>query len=277
MMDLPWALRDGATVLLGALAGVLSGGFSMGGQVIMKPGIRALGASALDTVGTTVPMILPTVASATISYAGSGLIDWRAVRWAGSSGALGAVAGSIAAPIVPGAGHLLQVATGGLMLATGVRMLWQARRSVAEPVGAITEDPESAGEPEATNDRSGAMLMVLGLLSGVFSGLLGVGGGIVMVPAFHQLLRHSMRAAIATSLVCGGIFAIPATVTHAALGTVQWRFALLLIVGAVPGARLGAAFAIRTGDRRLRGVVAVMISTIAVTYIVAELIGWLSR
>src|SRR5687768_12450768 len=111
--DLPWIVRDALTVALALAAGVLSGSFSMGGQVLMKPGIRILGASPLGAVGSTVPMILPTVAAATVTYHKRGLVDWRAVRWAAPPGALGAIAGSVLAPQVPGDGHLLQIATAG--------------------------------------------------------------------------------------------------------------------------------------------------------------------
>src|SRR5688572_10252413 len=99
MSDLPWLVRDGLTVLLALAAGLLSGAFSMGGQVLMKPGIRLLGASPLGAVGSTVPMILSTVAAATFTYHKRGLVHWQAVRWAAPGGIAGAVVGSIVAPL----------------------------------------------------------------------------------------------------------------------------------------------------------------------------------
>jgi uncharacterized protein len=264
MTDLPWVLRDAITLALAFVAGILSGAFSMGGQVLMKPGIRLLGVSALDAVGTTVPMILPTVASATSHYVRQGLVDWRAVRWAAPGGAAGAIAGSLAAPHVPGGGHLLQAATAVLMLWTGFRMVRGGRGDPAAPDAADTPATTSLG-------RGTSRVAAVGTGAGVLSGLLGVGGGLLMVPGFHQLARMPLRVAIATSLVCAGIFAVPATIAHSLQGTIAWRYALLLAAGAVPGARIGAGMASRASDRRLRLAVGVVVSVIAVTYAAGEL------
>ncbi len=270
MGDLPWIVRDALTLALAVAAGVLSGSFSMGGQVLMKPGIRILGASPLGAVGSTVPMILPTVAAATATYHKQGLVDWRAVRWAAPGGAMGAIAGSLLAPRVPGGGHLLQIATAGLMFFTGLKMFSKAR---GLPPDQESERPD--GERRSTRARPQAWVAV-GAVSGILSGLLGVGGGVIMVPGFRQLLGMPLITAIATSLVCAGIFAIPATITHSLLGTIEWRFAILLILGAVPGARLGARLAIRANDGRLEAAVGVMVTIIAIVYAMGELFALLA-
>lgn len=257
--------RDAATLGLAFAAGVLSGAFSMGGQVLMKPGIRLLGASALDAVGTTVPMILPTVASATVRYAREGLVDWAAVRVTGAIGAIGSIAGSIAAPRIPGQGHVLQIATALLMLATASRML-----ATSGPRPAELAAPREPAPPTPEVAISRPIAAAVGLVSGVLSGLLGVGGGVLMVPGFHHA-GMPLRRAIATSLVCAGIFAIPATITHAALGTIHWRFAILLIVGAVPGARLGASLSLRASDRRLQLAVGMLLLVVALAYATGEI------
>ena len=108
------------------------------------------------------------------------------------------------------------------------------------------------------------------MAAGLLAGLFGVGGGAVMVPAFSELLHLPLKAAIATSLVCAGVFALPATVVHALLGDVDWRLAVLLTVGVVPGARLGASLTIRANVRRLRLSVGLFLAVIAVVYFVTE-------
>jgi uncharacterized membrane protein YfcA len=110
----------------------------------------------------------------------------------------------------------------------------------------------------------------IGLVAGLLSGLLGIGGGVVMVPAFTELLSMSLKSAIATSLVCVGIFGVPATITHAFLGDIDWRLAILLAIGVVPGARVGAALTIRTAERRLRLAVGVFLALVALVYSVTE-------
>jgi uncharacterized membrane protein YfcA len=105
---------------------------------------------------------------------------------------------------------------------------------------------------------------------GLLSGLLGIGGGVIMVPAFIELLALPLKSAIATSLVCVGIFGVPATITHAFLGDVDWRLAILLTAGVVPGARIGASLTIRTAERRLRLAVGVFLALVALVYFVTE-------
>jgi hypothetical protein len=113
--------------------------------------------------------------------------------------------------------------------------------------------------------------VAVGIVAGLLSGLLGVGGGIVMVPGFTQVGKMGIKAAIATSLACVAIFSIPGTITHALLGDIDWRFALLLAVGVIPGARVGATLAIRTSDRRMRLVVAVFLGLTSLIYAGGEL------
>jgi uncharacterized membrane protein YfcA len=119
-------------------------------------------------------------------------------------------------------------------------------------------------------------LAAVGTLAGLLSGLLGIGGGIVMVPGFTQAAGMPLKRAIATSLACVGIFAVPGTITHALLGNIDWRFALLLTVGMIPGARLGAALAIRAEDRRLHTVVGAFLAVTAVAYAAGEIASLVS-
>src|ERR1700712_1499283 len=111
----PGPVRDVLTLASGVATGAMSGLFGVGGAVISTPAIRALGASAAVSVGTTLPAIIPGAASGTVRYAREHLIDWRLVRWAGPAGALGAVLGSLASDAVPGHGHVLMLLTAALL------------------------------------------------------------------------------------------------------------------------------------------------------------------
>ncbi|MBK9179308.1 MAG: sulfite exporter TauE/SafE family protein [Acidimicrobiales bacterium] len=258
----PGPLADVLTVLLGVATGVLSGAFGVGGAVISTPGIRLLGASALVAIGTTLPSIIPSSVSGTIRYRPEGLIAWKAVAWTAPTGIAAAVGGALLSPVIPGEGHWLMVLTALLLGYTAFRMGRQAAvhaRAGGPPAG-----------PPAVHDAPGRYAAV-GVVAGLLSGLLGIGGGVVMVPGFNQLAGMPLKAAIATSLVCVGIFAVPGTITHAALGNIDWRFALLLAVGVIPGARLGAALAVRAADQRLRLAVAGFLGLIALLYAGGEL------
>jgi len=90
------------------------------------------------------------------------------------------------------------------------------------------------------------------------------------VPGLSELAGLPLKRAIATSLVCVGLFAIPATLSHWALGDIDWATAGWLSLGVVPGARLRAIVAIRAGDSRLRHGVALVLGVVAVAYAVGE-------
>jgi uncharacterized membrane protein YfcA len=64
---------------------------------------------------------------------------------------------------------------------------------------------------------------------------------------------------------------VPGTITHALLDHIDARVALALVLGAVPGARIGAALTIRATDRRLRVTVASFLGFTAVLYAAGEL------
>jgi len=247
----------------------MSAAFGVGGATISTPAIRALGASAFIAVGTTLPSIIPSAISGTLRYMREGLVDWEVVKWAAPIGVATSILGSLLSHVVPGNGHLLMIATALLL---GV-IAWRMRKAPPRPAV-----PEPEGEAELLSfvgsqhgfHRSAPAVAVVGAVAGTLSGLLGIGGGIVMVPGFNQYVGLRLKQTIATSLVCVGIFAIPGMVTHAFLGDIDWRFALLLCVGVIPGARIGAALAIRAERQRLRLVVALFLGTIAVIYLIGE-------
>src|SRR5688500_16733078 len=81
---------------------------------------------------------------------------------------------------------------------------------------------------------------VIGLVSGVASGLFGVGGGIVMVPAMVYFLTMDIKLAIGTSLVVIIPTAASGVFKHYQLGNIDWRVALSLAPTAVCGGYLGA-------------------------------------
>src|SRR3954471_16694155 len=251
---------------------MMSALFGVGGAVVSTPGIRALGASALLSVGTTLPSIIPSAVSGTARYVREQMVEWRVVAWTVPAGIAASVGGSVLSHVIPGNGHWLMILTAGLLGFTA----WRMART---PPPAATPDSAAEAEAEGVIDATMAsdvkvrakrdtppVLVGIGVMAGGLSGLLGIGGGIAMVPAFTELVRLRLKVAIATSLVCVGAFAVPGTITHWILGDIDWRFAVLLAIGVVPGARFGAAVAIRTPTVRLRRLVAIFLGVIALIY-----------
>jgi uncharacterized protein len=274
MSDL-WRIVLSAVVGVGT--GVLSGMFGIGGAVASTPAIRVLGATPLAAVGSTIPSILPSAISGAFRYRREELIHWRVVVWTSATGVVAAVGGALLTSVVPGNGHPLMILTAAMVGFSAYRL--------SRPVG--VPDPESVVAVEGITDAAPGLmhehagrrrdeawrLLVIGLGAGGLSGLLGIGGGVLMVPLFTTWVRLSIKEALATSLACVGVLAIPGMITHAALGHIDWLFALPLCVGVVPGARLGAHLTIRSSDRTVRILVGVVLGVIALVYAGGEILA----
>lgn len=263
------AVSSALTVVVGVVTGLLSAAFGVGGAVVSTPGIRLLGVSAAFAVGTTLPSILPGAVMGAARYTRESLVRWDVVAWSAGPGVAAAPLGAWLSHRIPGDGHWLMVATAVLLGSTSLRM---ARAGPTDDgAGGRRAAPGGRAPPAPPPAPAPRVLVPLGLLAGLLSGLLGVGGGIVLVPSFSEVARLPLKVAVATSLVCVGVLAVPATLTHWALGGIDWRVAALLSVGVLPGARLGAGLSIRASDRRLRQAVAGGLGLVAVGYLAGEL------
>jgi uncharacterized membrane protein YfcA len=109
---------------------------------------------------------------------------------------------------------------------------------------------EINSRPEIT--RAPVTATVIGLLAGMFSALLGVGGGLLMVPALAFMLRIRPQRAHGTSLAAVLPTAVAGVYQYYGHGNVRWGVALLLAAGAVVGALIGARLLPREKARRFR-------------------------
>lgn len=276
-MFLSEPLQTILVLIAGFFTGVLSGMFGVGGAVVSTPAIRGLGATPIQAIGSTLPSIIPSAISGSLRYHRDGLIHLRVVLWTALVGCSAAVGGALLADLVPGNGHLLMLLTAALLGFTAYRTGKSPKRP--DPADAEElppdEDPDFVGVPAPSEParmewwRLGA----IGLAAGMLSGLLGVGGGILMVPAFVAWVRLPIKEAVGCSLACVGILAVPGTITHAVLGHIDWAFALPLCIAVIPGARVGAHLAIRSSERGLRLSVAIVLGTIAIVYAAGEILA----
>ncbi len=246
------------TLLIGVATGLLSSSVGVGGAVISTPGIRMLGATPLEGVGSTLPSILPSAITGTRRYWREGLVYRPVVAKVAPWGALAGIAGAMASVRIPGRGHVQMILSALLVLFTA----WRTSR------------PASAGAQTATAESHFEWwrCAVIGIGAGGLSGFLGVGGGILMVPAFRSWLRLDLKVTVATSLACVGLLAIPSMITHTLEGTVNWAFAVPLSIGVIPGAHLGSRWAVGASDRHLRLWIGVGLGVIGLGYLGAELL-----
>lgn len=239
-------------VAIGLMAGVLSGLFGVGGGIVMTPAIDALlPISSIAAIATPLPVIFPTSITGAATYAKAGEVDRRAARWMAPTGLIGAAVGAIATEWIDPA---------FLLLVTAALLGWQS-------VGIIRGPRRSAADPALGDTLVGTRTFAtIGLAAGIVSGLLGIGGGLVMVPLLAGWCRMPLKRALGTSLLTMPALVIPGTIVHALLGNIDWWVALFLVIGAVPGARIGATIALGSGERTLRRVVGSGMLAIAVLY-----------
>lgn len=117
--------------------------------------------------------------------------------------------------------------------------------------------PVSAASSATGRSRLGRLhidreLVAIGVLGGLLSGLLGVGGGIIMVPLLVIWARYGQRDAHAASLGAIIPISIAGIATYGVAGHIDIRAAAALIVGSVVGARLGAGLLARIDERHLK-------------------------
>jgi uncharacterized protein len=242
-------------VAVGAVAGVLSGVFGVGGGVVMTPGIQILlGAKPIVALATPLPVIVPTALTGALTYRRAGEIDVRAAAWMVGPGMVGSIVGALLTDVIDA--HLLLLATAGILA-------WQATTVLR----ARTTSPSGRAAPTTP-----LVLATIGLVAGCVSGLLGIGGGIVIVPLLAGWLGMPLKRALGTSLLTIVALAIPGTIVHTALGHVDGWVFLAVAVGAIPGARVGAALALGAAVGTLRLVVALFLLLVAAAYGVSEAI-----
>lgn len=231
----------------GLLAGAFSGALGVGGALLATPLVRFLGLAPYLAIGTTVPVMLPTTITGAWTYHREGLVDLRAAAWTAPSAAAAAVLGAFTTRRVDG--HLLMILTAGIMLVLALHN--PGRRREAEP---------PAGRRPAPG------LVALGGVAGFFSGLLGIGGGFLLVPAYLRVFRFPVKTALGTSLTVIALTVAPNIAAQAFVGNVDWRVAVLLSLGVIPGARAGALLSIRAPERALRLAIPGALAVVALVY-----------
>lgn len=214
---------------IGLLAGVLSALLGIGGGLIMVPGMtQMLRIRQHRAVGTSLAVILPTAIAASYRYhqeaieKGTQGLQFWIIFWLAVGGVLGAMYGARIANAI-GARQLRRV-FGVFVVITGMWMI----------VRALTDFPSGVG---AAVDVARALQMLgIGILVGVISGLLGVGGGLVMVPALALAIGTPQHQAQGTSLAVIIPVSISGALVHMQRGNVVWPLVPALSFGAVLGA-----------------------------------------
>jgi hypothetical protein len=235
------ALRLAATILAGLITGGILGLTGAGGSILTLPAlIGAAGLTPHQAVAASLISVGGSAAAGAATHARDGRLRWRAaLPFALVAGAAALAGGRLGRMVPPRA---LMIAFGALALLVAWRM---ARGSGG---GAAPPGPDAA-PPRPARARLLASALAVGLLSGV----LGVGGGFLIVPALVAAVGLGLPEAIATSLAvialnCAGALAGALS----ALEALPWGKVLPFAAASILGSRAGARLSGRWPAERLR-------------------------
>jgi uncharacterized membrane protein YfcA len=220
-------------LVLGALSGSLVG-FSLalvggGGSILAVPlmvylvGVK----SPHVAIGTSALAVAANAALGLSNHARAHHVRWRCGLVFALAGIVGAFAGSSAGKAFDGQRLLFLFAL--VMIAVGVLML--RRRA-------------HGGDKDAKFTRDNApKLLGIGLVTGLFSGFFGIGGGFLIVPGLIAATDMAMINAVGTSLVAVTAFGLTTAINYAFSGLVLWQLAGIFIAGGLAGSIAGARMA----------------------------------
>ena len=200
-----------ALVILGAVAGFLSGLFGVGGGVLVVPALLLMGVDQRRAAGSSVAAILPTAVVGAVSYGLAGQVDWVAGILLAVGAVVGAQLGSMLLVRLPR--EVLFWGFVGLLVLVAVS-LW---------ISIPARDAQIELTPLAI-----AGLVVSGLVIGTLSALFGVGGGIILVPTLTFAFGAGDLIAKGTSLLMMVPGSISATVANSRRHNVDFVIAGLV-------------------------------------------------
>jgi hypothetical protein len=257
-------------LLMGVLAGSLGALLGLGGGVFLVPFlVLVLHVPMYLAVGTSLTTVIATSSVVTAGRLGRQLVNLRLGMLLEVATTFGGLTGGLVAVLVPP--HILQrlfgVVAGGAALVMFRRL---ERRNVIldssiDPgrLGGRYHEDESGGEVSYQVRRL-PLAMVASFVAGSVSSLLGLGGGIIKVPALTAWCGVPLRAAAATSAFMIGVTATAGAVIYYGRGDIIPWMSASTVLGVLVGSRLGMAISAKARAKWLKLLLAVVLCLVSV-------------
>jgi uncharacterized protein len=240
---------------LGLVGAFVAGLLGVGGALVMIPLLLyappLLGVGSLDVkavAGVTMTQVLVAATSGMMAHRRHRAVNPELARAGGLAMAAGSLAGALASPHVDDRGLLLVFA----LLVTAAAFL----------MFVPTDRADDAGDPRKLEFSRARAAIVSGGV-GVAAGLVGAGGAFLLVPLLLVVVGIPIRVAIGSSLAIVAMAATTGFAGKLVTGQIPLLPTLAVVVGAAPGAQLGAAVSRRVPPRGLRVALFVFIATTA--------------
>ena len=234
-------------IVLGLAIGALTGLLGAGGGILAVPALVYLVAIPVETAVATSLAMGAVGPLAALAPRFKGGVNWKAVIAVAAAGIPAAFLGTGAGRLLPD--DVLMLSFAVLMVVSGVQML--RRRPAAD---------SSSARPRLWVPRA----LAVGLLVGFLTGLLGIGGGFITVPALVFVLGMPMNRAIGTSLAVAVVNSVAGIAAHAGAATIDWTVAFAFVVPSMVAAFITARLARRVSNRVLQRAFAILILAVAV-------------
>lgn len=259
-------------ICVGLFIGVFSGMLGIGGGTVMVPVLRLIfGLSAYAATATSLFAIIPTSLSGAATHLRNKTCVPKLGLVLGLGGAVTSALGVYLGSISPSWAIMLVAAV--IILYSAYNMLKKALKVPSGKAAASDRAAGVAGESEPVfvlgrRELVGGVL--IGLVAGLASGYVGVGGGFIMVPLMTSWLGVPMRYASGTSLIAIIILCVPGVAEQMMLGNVDYFAGILLVLGSIPGAAVGAKLVKKVPERTLRFIFAGFLGVAAIMLLVKE-------
>ena len=246
----------------GFAAGTLGGLLEIGGGIVLMPFLRFwVGLSPATAAGTCVVAVFCTTLSGSYRHHRLGHVDIKSVLPVIGAGAVATAVFSLAFLWITAREHWLDLGTGVVFSLISVRMIVE---------GVFESRDRTAGRIDALQVRGQlAKQVAIGAAGGVLPGLLGIGTGGVLVPAFSLILKTSIKTAIGCSLVCFSANALISSVFKLSQGYVDLAVAGPACMGTLVGAWLGATLNRRFPSAALKVVFGAVFAYVSLRFILS--------
>ena len=244
-----------APALAGVFVGVMSGLLGVGGGTIMVPIFRlAFGMSPLASTATSLFAIIPTSISGVVAHTRAKTCVPKLGLALGVGGAIMSPVGVWLASVSPG---WLVICVAALVIGfSAFKMFKKAVKCAPAPragaASAHSASPKPVPDQPHLSRKQYLQGACIGLIAGLASGYVGVGGGFIMVPLMLAVLDIPMSLASGTSLIAIMILAIPGVIEQGLLGNIEYLAGIAIVVGSIPGALVGARLVRVVPERQLR-------------------------
>ena len=266
------------SLIFGAVVGLSLGLTGGGGAIFAVPLlVYVLGVDAREAVAISLAAVGATSFVGFLHRWKLGQVEIRTGLLFAVAGMVGALVGTWIAGFLPETVLLLSFA--GLMVIVAVR-LWQQASHPILP-GPVCASPEDVDGPTCRRDAAGVLmlnsrcavlLLIVGMLTGVLSGVFGVGGGFVIVPALVLFSGMSIHRAVGTSLMVIALVSVSGVVSQLWAGhAISPVVTVLFVIGGIGGMFTGQQIGRRLSAPVLQRVFVVAILAVAVFVIVRNL------